>query len=385
VVPLTRSPIRGDVPPPLANPGASNLERVLRQAAARGASVLYLSSNAAPSIRIDGDIETLDGTPVLSPKEVESLLLTLMPERDAEALRTGAVSEWICEIADLGRVRCMTFRDTRGPGGVFRLMRARGVSVEQLGLSRGIQGLALEPDGLVLVGGPRSSGKRTLISALVDLINKRRRDHVITIESEITVTHDRIGALISQREVRGGADEVLAEARAALREDPDVLVLENLRTPDLMQLALDAAARGHLIIGGLAASSAGDAIDRIIDLYPAELQRSVQLSLAHDLRGVVAQVLLKKMGGGRVAAREVLLNTPAVRGVLAEGKTSQLPLAIEGGRAHGLTPMNDALVGFVQNGTVDVREAYRHAADRAGFLALLKRQGLDTSALEKYA
>jgi twitching motility protein PilT len=385
VVPLTRSPIRGDVPAPLADSGSANLERVLRQAAARGASVLYLSSNARPSIRIDGDIETLDGAPVLSPKEVESLLLTLLPERDAEALRTGAVSEWISEIAGLGRVRCLTFRDTRGPGGVFRLMRPRGVSVEQLGLSRGIQGLALEPDGLVLVAGPRSSGKRTLIAALVDLINKRRRDHVITIESEITVTHDRVGALISQREVRGGTDEMLAEARAALREDPDVLVLENVRTPDLMQLALDASGRGHLVIGGLAASSAGDAIDRIIDLYPAESQRPVQLALAHDLRGVVAQVLLKKTGGGRVAAREVLLNTPAVRSVLAEGKTSQLPPAIEGGRAQGMTPLNDALVGFVQNGAVDVREAYRHAADRAGFLALLKRQGLDTSALEKYA
>ena len=385
VVPLTRSPIRGDVPAPLAEANSASLERVLRQAAARGASVLYLSSGARPSIRIDGDIETLDGAPVLGPNDVESLLLTLMPERDAEALRTGAVSEWICEIADLGRVRCMTFRDMRGPGGVFRLMRPRGISVEQLGLSRGIQGLALEPDGLVLVAGPRSSGKRTLISAFVDLINKRRRDHVITIESEISVTHDRVGALVSQREVRGGADMMLAEARAALREDPDVLVLENVRTPDLMHLALDAAARGHLVIGGLAASSAGDAIDRIIDLHPAEMQRPVQLSLAHGLRGVVAQVLLKKIGGGRVAAREVLLNTPAVRSVLAEGKTSQLPLAIEGGRAHGMTPLNDALVGFVQSGAVDVREAYRHAADRPGFLALLKRQGLDTSALEKYA
>jgi twitching motility protein PilT len=158
-----------------------------------------------------------------------------------------------------------------------------------------------------------------------------------------------------------------------------------VRTPDLMHLALDAAARGHLVIGGLAASSAGDAIDRIIDLHPVEMQRPVQLSLAHGLRGVVAQVLLKKIGGGRVAAREVLLNTPAVRSALAEGKTSQLPLAIEGGRAHGMAPLNDALVGFVQSGAVDVREAYRHAADRPGFLALLKRQGLDTSALEKYA
>jgi twitching motility protein PilT len=279
----------------------------------------------------------------------------------------------------------MTFRDARGPGGVFRLVRPRGVSAEQLGLPREIEALALEPDGLVLVAGPRSSGKRTLMSAFVDVINKKRRDHVITIESEISLTHDRVGAFVSQREVRGGADQMLAEARLALREDPDVLVLENVRTPELMDLALDAAGTGHLVIGGLAAPSAGGAIDRIIDLYPAELRRPVQLSLAQSLRGVVAQVLLKKNGGGRVAAREVLLNTAAVRGLLAEGKTSQLPLAIEGGRAHGMTPLNDALVGFVQSGAVDAREAHRHAADRQGFLALLKRQGLDTSAIEKYA
>ena len=168
----------------------SNLERVLRQAAARGASVLYLSSGARPAIRIDGEIETLAGAPELDPKDVESLLLTLMPERDAEALRTGTATEWMCDIADLGRVRCMTFRDSRGPGGVFRLMRTRGISAEQLGLTREIQALALEPEGLVLVAGRRSSGKRTLMAALIDLIGKSRRDHVITIESEINVTHD---------------------------------------------------------------------------------------------------------------------------------------------------------------------------------------------------
>jgi twitching motility protein PilT len=385
VLPLTRSPIRAEAPPPLEHKSSPSLEQVLRQAAARGASILYLSSGARPAIRIDGEIESLDGAPVLVPKEVEALLLTLMPDRDAEALRTGAASEWICDIADLGRVRCMSFRDSRGPGGVFRLMRSRGISAEQLGLPRQIQGLALDRDGLVLVAGARSSGKRTLIAAFVDLINKQRHDHVVTIESEISITHDRVSALVSQREVRGGTDEMLAAARLALREDPDVLVLENVRTPELMHLALDAAATGHLVIGGLAAASASGAIDRIIDLYAPELRRPVQLSLAHTLRGVVAQVLLKKKGGGRVAAREVLLNTPAVRSALAEGKTSQLPLAIEGGRTHGMTPLNDSLVGFVQSGAVDIREAYRHAVDRQGFLALLKQQGLDTSAIEKYA
>jgi twitching motility protein PilT len=363
----------------------SSLDRLLRLAAARGASMLYLSSDARPAVRVDGDVQTVDGVPVLSANEVEALLLTLMPERNAEALRTGVASEWICEIPDVGPVRCMSFRDHQGPGGVFRMMPTRTVSAEQLGLSREVQSLAIEPEGLVLVAGPRSSGKRTLMSAFVDLINRTRRDHVITIQSEINVVHERSGSFISQREVRGSSDEMLAMARAALREDPDVLVLEEVRTAALVTLALDAAASGQLIIGGFPAPNASGAVDRIIDLYPPEYRRQVQLSLAQNLRGVVAQVLLRRNGGGRVAAREVLLNTPAVRSVLAEGKTSQLPLVIEGGRVHGMTPLNDALVGCVQHGLVDVREAYRCAADRAGFVALLKRYGLDTSAIERSA
>jgi len=385
VLPLARNPIRSDVPSPLAEQELADLDRLLRLAAARGASMLYLSSASRPSVRVDGEVQTLDGAPVLGPNDVESLLLTLMPERNAEALRTGGASEWICDLPDVGRVRCMSFRDHRGTGGVFRMMPVRAVTAEQLGLSREIQSLVIEPEGLVLVAGPRSSGKRTLLSALVDLINRVRRDHVITIEKEINVVHERNGSFISQREVHGGSDELLAVVRAALREDPDVLVLEELRSAAVMNVALDAASSGQLVIGGLPAPNATGAIDRIIDLYPPEYRRQVQLSLAQNLRGVVSQVLLRKTGGGRLAAREVLINTPAVRSILAEGKTSQLPLAIEGGRAHGMVPLNDWLVGYVQSGAVDVREAYRRAVDRAGFLVLLKRQGLDTSAIERFA
>jgi twitching motility protein PilT len=258
-------------------------------------------------------------------------------------------------------------------------MPTRSVSVDQLGLPRSIQALAIEPEGLVLVTGPRSSGKRTLMAAYVDLINRSRRDHVITIEREINIVHNRGNSFISQREVRGDDDDLLAAARAALREDPDVLVIEDLRTGGLMNVALEASASGRLVIGGFSAHSAGAAIDRIIDLYAPEYRRQVQLALADNLRGVIVQVLLHKIGGGRLAAREVLLNTPAVASVLAEGKTSQLPMAIEGGRRHGMMPLNDSLVGFVQSGAIDSREAYRHSSDRPGLLALLKRQGLDTS------
>jgi twitching motility protein PilT len=336
-------------------------------------------------VRVDGELHVLDGEPVLTSRDVESLLLTLMPERSHEALRTGAATEWICDIEGVGRVRCMSFRDHCGPGGVFRLMPTRTVTVDQLGLPQAVQSLTIEPEGLVLVAGPRSSGKRTLLSAFVDAINRTRKDHIITIEREINVVHERGNSFISQREVRGSDDEMLAAARAALREDPDVLVIEDLRTGGLMNVALEAAASGHLVVGGFSAHTATGAIDRIIDLYAPEFRRQVQLALADSLRGVIVQVLLRRTGGGRVAAREVLLNTPAVSSVIAEGKTSQLPMAIEGGRRYGMMPLNDGLVGLVQSGVVEAREAYRQTTDRGGLLAALKRHGVDTSFVEKLA
>lgn len=386
VLQISRNPIRPDPQlPSIGDPTMSGLDRLLRTSAARGASTLYLSSESRPSVRVDGELQMLDGEPILTGRDVESLLLTLMPERSHEALRTGAATEWICDIEDVGRVRCMSFRDHSGPGGVFRLMPTRTVSAEQLGLPQAVQALTIEPEGLVLVAGPRSSGKRTLMSALVDSINKTRKDHVITIEREINIVHERGNSFISQREVRGNDEDMLAAARAALREDPDVLVIEDLRTGGLMNVALEAAASGHLVIGGFSAHTATGAIDRIIDLYAPEFRRQVQLALADSLRGVVVQVLLRKTGGGRVAVREVLLNTPAVSSVIAEGKTSQLPMAIEGGRRYGMMPLNDGLVGLVQMGMVDAREAYRQTTDRGGLLAAFKRQGVDASFVEKLA
>jgi twitching motility protein PilT len=279
----------------------------------------------------------------------------------------------------------MSFRDHRGAGGIFRMIPARAISAEQLGLSREIQGLSAEPDGLVLVAGLRSSGRSTLISAFVDLINRTRSDHVITLESQIKFVHENRSSLVSQREVRGDNDELLSVARAALRENPDVLVIEDLRSPQIVALALAAAQSGHLVIGALTAHTTAAAIDRIIDQTPPDERPKVQLALAEALRGVVAQVLLRKTGGGRVAAREVLLNTSAVANLIAEGKTSQLPMAIDSGRKHGMVPLNDALAAFVRSGVVDSREAYRFAFDRQGFLALLKRQGIDTSFVERLA
>jgi twitching motility protein PilT len=386
VLPLARSPIRADAPAqPATSPQIAGLERLLRLATARGANTLYLMSGLRPSIRLDGEISAFDGEPVLTAAEVESLLLDLAPERTREALEKGLDTEWMSDVPNVGRFRCQSFRDHRGPGGMFRLIASRPASVEQLGLSRELQALCAESEGLILVAGPRSSGKSTLISAFVDLINRTRADYVITIESQVACAHDSRGCLVSQREVRGDSGEVAAAVRAALRENPDVLVIEDLRSPDVVALALDAMEAGRLVIGALPAHTATAAIGRILDQFPAERRDRAQLMLADGLRGVVSQVLVRKTGGGRVAAREVLLNTSAIASLIAEGRISQLPAAIDSGRKLGMVPLNDALAGFVQVGIVDVKDAYRKASDRQGFLAVLRREGVDTSFVERRA
>jgi twitching motility protein PilT len=387
VLPLARSPIRTDSPrvTPAAPPRHLGVGRLLRTAAARGASSLYLMAEARPSIRIDDEMLVLETEPPLSTPEVEALVLELAPSGSREALAGGSTAEWVCELPDVGRVRCLSFRDQRGPGAVFRLIPTRLVSADQLGLSRDIQALCGERDGLILVAGPRLSGKSTLVSAFVDLINRNRSDYVIALETEIKFVHENRKAMVSQREVRGDVEAMAASVRSALRENPDVLVIDDLRNAEVVALALEAADSGHLVIGSITAHTTMTAIARLIESAPLDRQTYLALGLSETLRGAVAQVLLRKTGGGRVAARELLLNTPSVAALLAEGKVGQLSLAIDSGRKYGMVPMNDALGAFVQSGAVDAREAYRKAYDRVAFLEQLKRDGVDTSFVERLA
>lgn len=342
-------------------------------------------AEARPSIRIDDEMLVLETEPPLSTPEVEALVLELAPSGSREALAGGSTAEWVCELPDVGRVRCLSFRDQRGPGAVFRLIPTRLVSADQLGLSRDIQALCGERDGLILVAGPRLSGKSTLVSAFVDLINRNRSDYVIALETEIKFVHENRKAMVSQREVRGDVEAMAASVRSALRENPDVLVIDDLRNAEVVALALEAADSGHLVIGSITAHTTMTAIARLIESAPLERQTHLALGLSETLRGAVAQVLLRKTGGGRVAARELLLNTPSVAALLAEGKVGQLSLAIDSGRKYGMVPMNDALGAFVQSGAVDAREAYRKAYDRVAFLEQLKRDGVDTSFVERLA
>jgi len=384
VLPLARSTVRGadaSAARPIS-PRLEGLDRLLRLAAARGAEALYLFSQARPSIRVDGELIGLDSEPVLAPSDVEALLLEVVPDR-----RHGESegTEWIVDLADVGRIRCVSFRDHRGPGGVFRIIPVRAISAEQLGLSREIQALCSEPEGLLLVVGPRSSGKSMLLAAFVDLINRSRGDHIITLENRITVVHESRSALVSQREVRGDTEALARELRAALRESPDVIVIEDLRGAEVVAEALDAAASGHLVIGALSAHSASAALERLADQTPPDRRLQIQALLAESLRGVVAQMLLRKAGGGRIAARELLLNSSSVAQLISDGKFSQLSVAMESGRRVGMVPLTDALVAFVQSGVVDVREAWRKAPDRPALLKALKREGIDTSFAERLA
>jgi twitching motility protein PilT len=382
---MTRT-VRIEVPDRVTNvPRSTNVERLLRVASARGASALFLTTDSRPYMRVEGDIRQMETEAVLTRAEVEGAIVEIAPQSGHESIGKGESTEWISEVADLGRIRCTTFTDHRGPGVLFRMIATRAATAEQLGLSREVQALATEPQGLVLVAGPRASGKSTLLSALVDLVNRQRAEYVVTLERQIRLIHDNKAALVSQREIRGDADESLAAARSALREGPDVLVVDDLISSHMVPVLLTAAAEGLLIFVSITAPTTADAVQRFIELASPEIRGAVQNAMAESFRGAVAQVLLKKTGGGLVAAREVLLATAPVTRVIGDGQISQLPQAIESGRKQGMVSFTDTLVSYVRSGGVDVREAFRKAHDRGALLAGLRREGVDTTVVERLA
>jgi twitching motility protein PilT len=384
-VPLTRT-VRIEVPPrPAAARTTPAIDRLLRVAAARGATALYLLSDSPPSVRIDGDLRHIDTEGPLTRVEVETAIYEIAPETAHESIGRGEATEWIAEFTDVGRMRCTTFVDHRGPGVVLRMIATRAATAEQLGLSREVLALATEPQGLVLVAGPRAGGKSTLLSALVDHVNRQRADYIITLERQIRLLHDHKQGLISQREIRGGPDDLLNATRSALRENPGVLVIDDLVSPHMVPLLLTAAADGMLVFVSITAASTAEAAARFVELAPPETRKAVLNSMAESFRGAVAQVLLKKTGGGLIAAREVLLATGPVTRAFVEGQLGQLPATIDGGRTHGMVSFTDALAEFVRTGAVDVREAFRKAPDRERLLETLKRDGIDTTVVDRLA
>jgi twitching motility protein PilT len=384
VVPLSRASSKPEPAVPYTPAPDAALMQTLRAAAARGAATVYVVAQSKPMIRVDGEISALESEPALTAADVERLVMELVPPRRRDALQNGPV-EWLCDIPEIGRVRCLTFKDHRGPGVLFRMFPARAISADHLSLTPEVQALCQQAEGLVLVTGARASGKSTLLNAFVDLINRTRSDHLITIESQIGFVHESRKSFISQRETRGDAELAATYARAALREDPDVMMIEDLKSPDFIWSALEAAESGRLVLASISAASTVGAIDRVIEAFPADRRSRARATLAGSLRGVIAQVLLRRTTGGRAVAREILLNTPAVSTTILEGKTFQLPTALESGRRLGMMPLTDSLAAQVREGTVQAEEAYRKALDRESLLSALKRDGVDTSFAERLA
>jgi twitching motility protein PilT len=283
------------------------------------------------------------------------------------------------EIAGVARFRGNALRDRKGTGAVFRAIPAAVVTVEQMGITPEVQRLCHLTKGLVLVTGPTGSGKSTTLCALIDLINRSRSDHVITIEDPIEFVHESKKCLITQRHVGVHTSSFRQALRAALREDPDIVLVGELRDLETVSMAIETAETGHLVFGTVHTSTAVSTVDRVIDQFPPDRQAQIRVMLSESLKGVISQVLCKKIGGGRVAAREIMLSTPSVSNLIREGKTFQLPSVLQTSKRLGMVTMNDALIELVDTGKVEPQEAYLKATDKSGILNMLKQRGKDIS------
>lgn len=341
-----------------------------------GASDLHLSVSMPPMVRKDGRMAVLEcNETTLTPSSIRELLTSIMPQKNQEEFARRNDTDFAYEIAGLARFRANIFADRKGMGGVFRIIPTKILTAEQLGLSQAIMNLCNLSKGLVVVTGPTGSGKSTTLCAMVDSINKNREDHIITIEDPIEFTHENQKCLVNQREVGNHTDSFKDALRAALREDPDILLVGEMRDLETISIAIETAETGHLVFGTLHTTTAASTIDRIIDQFPADRQQQIRVMLSESLKGVIAQTLLPKKGGGRVAALEVLIVTPAISNLIREGKTFQIPSAMQTGKQNGMVMLNDALFALVQKGLVEPKDAYVKAVDKTGFESLLQRNG----------
>ncbi len=356
------------------------MERLLRRLVEAGGSDLHLGSDAVPLLRKDGELLRLDEPPIDGP-QMEQLLRSVMTPEAFASYSSDNDIDFAWEIAGVARFRCNAGRDRHGPMAVFRQIPGEIRSVEDLGLSREIQNLCHLNRGLVVVTGPTGSGKSTTLAAMVDLINRTRTDHLITIEDPIEFVHQSKRCLVTQRQVGIHTKSFKAALRAALREDPDVVLVGEMRDLETISIAIETAETGHLVLGTLHTTTAASTLDRIIDQFPSDRQPQIRVMLSESLRGVVAQVLCKKVGGGRVAAREVLLSIPAVSNLIREGKTFQIPSIMQTNRKLGMVTLNDALLELVEGGTVEPKEAYLKSAEKTGLLTSFKAKGINTSFL----
>ena len=356
------------------------IDRLFRLMTDAGASDLHLSVGMPPMIRKDGQILELEqGAAPLDADSMTALLAPIMPAKNREEFVRRHDTDFAYEIPGLARFRSNAFMDRKGPGAVFRVIPSKILTAEDLNLSPHILKLCKLMKGLVLVTGPTGSGKSTTLCAMVDYINRTRTDHIITIEDPIEFVHDNKKCLMNQREVHTHTDSFKDALRAALREDPDIVLVGEMRDLETVHIAIETAETGHLVFGTLHTTTAASTVDRVIDQFPTDRQAQIRIMLSESLRGVIAQTLCRKIGGGRIAALEVLIVTPAVSNLIREGKTFQIPSIMQVGKAQGMVSLNDALMDLVTRKLVAPDEAYSKAVDKPGFEGMLKRAGINTA------
>jgi twitching motility protein PilT len=351
------------------------LERLLRLQVERGAADLHLRSGEPPILRLGGDLLRLEDDGVLANEAISGMLWSIMPEKNRGEFHEKWDTDFAYEIEGVSRFRVNVLRDRHGVASVIRTIATGTVTVEQMGITPEVQALCNLTKGLVLVTGPTGSGKSTTLCALVDLINRTRSDHIITIEDPIEFVHQSKKCLITQRQVGTHTQSFKSALRAALREDPDIILVGELRDLETIAIAIETAETGHLVFGTLHTSTAAGTINRIVDQFPADRQEQIRVMLAESLRGVISQTLCKKIGGGRVAAREILLVNKAVSSLIREGKTVQIPNIIQTQRKLGMETLNDALLNLVKKGEVEPDEAYVRSVEKKDMALKLRAQG----------
>jgi len=343
-----------------------DIGELLAFGAKNGSSDLHLSAGVPPMIRVDGDMRKLN-VPVLDHTEVHDMVYDIMNDKQRKDYEEFWECDFSFEIPGLARFRVNAFNQNRGAGAVFRTIPSEILSLEQLKCPKIFEELADIPRGVVLVTGPTGSGKSTTLAAMVNHKNENEYGHILTVEDPIEFVHVTKKCLINQREVHRdtlGFNEAL---RSALREDPDVILVGEMRDLETIRLALSAAETGHLVFGTLHTSSAAKTIDRVIDVFPAAEKDMIRAMLSESLKAVIAQTLLKKQGGGRVAAHEIMIGTPAIRNLIRENKIAQMYSAIQTGQAHGMKTLDQDLAELVKKGVVSRQEALSKCANKDAF------------------
>jgi len=381
--PGRRASDRGWGPYPSRAAALLELERLLHKQVDSGAADLHLRVGEPPVLRVRGDLERMADEPPFTDAHLTAIVTAAMPPRNETEFAERSDTDFAHEIAGLARFRANALKDRNGTAAVFRTIASGTVTVEQMAITPEVQQLCYLTKGLVLVTGPTGSGKSTTMCALIDLINRTRNDHIITIEDPIEFVHRNKRCLITQRQVGVHTQSFKSALRAALREDPDVVLVGELRDLETVAIAIETAETGHLVFGTLHTSTAASTIDRIIDQFPADRQEQIRVMLAESLKGVVSQTLLKRNGGGRVAAREVLLVNAAVSNLIREGKTVQIPTIMQTNKRLGMVTLNDALMDLVNAGEVDPLEAWTKAIDKAAIAERLKAKGIDVAGLQR--